>query len=136
MIEIGDTVTRPYVFTRENIKLFADETGDNNPLHHDEAEAGASRFGGIIACGAHMSGVLMSLGATQLAGKKENVGLEFTFRFVKAIPAGTETTLSWTITAIEPSEKLKGHLIFGDGQIADASGVVYVTAKSKAVMWD
>jgi acyl dehydratase len=33
MIKVGDTISRPYVFTRETIKLFADETGDTNPLH-------------------------------------------------------------------------------------------------------
>jgi acyl dehydratase len=74
MMEVGQTFSRPYVFTREGIKRFAEEAGDENPLHRDEAEAAASRFGGIIASGAHMSGVLMSLAASQLAGMRESVG--------------------------------------------------------------
>jgi acyl dehydratase len=136
MIKVGDTISRPYVFTRETIKLFADETGDTNPLHHDEAAAAASRFGGIIACGAHMSGVLMSLGAAQMTEQEgENVGLDFCFRFHKAIPTGMAATLSWTITEIAWSGKLKGDLVKAEGHIKDDAGTVYVTGHSKAVLW-
>jgi acyl dehydratase len=31
--------------------------GDANPMHHDEAFATPSRFGGLIACGPHISGL-------------------------------------------------------------------------------
>jgi acyl dehydratase len=135
MMEVGQTFSRPYVFTREGIKRFAEEAGDENPLHRDEAEAAASRFGGIIASGAHMSGVLMSLAASQLAGMRESVGLEFQFRFLKAIPAGTATTLSWTVESIEPHEGLKGDLVTLEGRIADDTGAIYVTGRSKGIVW-
>jgi acyl dehydratase len=135
MSEIGQTWTKPYAFTLENIRQFARDAGDENPLHHDEAVAKASRFGSIIACGAHMSGVLMSLAASRLAGGKQNVGLEFSFRFVRAIPAGTEAILTWTSTGSEPNEKLKGDLVTAEGKITDAEGKVYVTAVSKGLVW-
>ncbi|MGF1621567.1 MAG: MaoC family dehydratase [Rhodomicrobiaceae bacterium] len=136
MIKVGDTISKRYVFTREKIRFFAEETGDTNPLHHDEARAAASRFGGIIACGAHMSGVLMSLGAAQAAEQQgENVGLDFSFRFRKAIPAGMAATFSWTVTEIEWSDKLKGDLIKSEGYIKDDAGTVYVVGHSKAVLW-
>jgi len=135
MNEIGQSCSRPYVFTHENIKRFAEDAGDHNPLHHDEAAAAASRFGTIIASGAHMSGVLMSLVASELSAARETVGLEFQFRFIKAVPAGTETVLSWTVTAVEPHATLKGDIVTSDGQIADAAGTVYVTARSKGVCW-
>jgi acyl dehydratase len=135
MSEIGYTWSKPYVFTLENIRQFATYAGDENPLHHDEAVAKASRFGTIIACGAHMSGVLMSVAASRLAGVKESVGLEFTFRFVKAIPAGTETVLSWTSTGSEPNEKLKGDIVTAEGKITDADGKIYVISVSKGLVW-
>jgi acyl dehydratase len=134
-MEVGETFSKPYVFTLEGIRRFAEEAGDLNPLHSDEATAAASRFGGIIASGAHMSGVLMSLAASHLAGVKENVGLEFTFRFRRAIPAGTATVLSWTVTSKEPHEKLKGEIVTMDGQIADEVGSLYVTSQSKGIVW-
>lgn len=135
MPEAGQTFSKPYLFTLENIKRYAEESGDENPLHHDEDAAAASRFGGIIACGAHMSGVLMSLAASRREGKRQGVGLEFSFRFLKAIPAGTATTLSWTVKSIEPNEKLKGDVVTMEGLIADEAGTVYVTAQSKGVSW-
>jgi len=136
MIKVGDTITRTYDFTRETIEAFARETGDPNPLHYDDGKAGASRFGGIIACGAHMSGVLMSLGAAQMAALDgENVGLEFGFRFLKAIPAGMTGRLSWTVSEVAWSEKLKGHLVKAEGRIEDDAGAVYVVGNSKAVLW-
>ena len=135
MSEIGYTWTKPYRFTLENIKQFARDAGDENPLHHDDELAKASRFGSIIACGAHMSGVLLSLAASRPTLTKASVGLEFSFRFVKAIPAGTDTILSWTSTASEPSEKLKGDIVTAEGKITDADGKVYVTAISKGLVW-
>ncbi len=135
MVEPGFTFSEPYVFTRENIARFAEEAGDRNPLHHDVERANASRFGTIIACGAQMSGVLMSVAASLLAGSRESVGLDFHFRFKKAIPEGTATTLSWTVVSIEPHVGLKGHLVTMDGRIADEAGTVYVTSEAKGVVW-
>lgn len=135
MSEIGYTWTKPYRFTLENIKQFARDSGDENPLHHDDELAKASRFGNIIACGAHMSGVLLSLAASRPDLTKASVGLEFSFRFVKAIPAGTDVILSWTSTGVEPNEKLKGDIVIAEGKIADADGKVYVTAVSKGLVW-
>jgi 3-hydroxybutyryl-CoA dehydratase len=132
---IGDEVSRPYVFTRENIRRFAEEAGDENPYHRDEAKAAASRFGGIIASGPHMAAVLMAAGATELTGTRDGVGLDFNFRFLKAIPAGTSTFLSWKVTGIEPHAGLKGNLVTMEGRIVDDRGKVYVTCQGHAVVW-
>jgi acyl dehydratase len=135
MLEVGHEFSKPYVFTAENIRRFAEEAGDDNPLHHDEAKAAASRFGGIIASGPHMAAVLMAFGASSMASKQSGVGLEFNFRFLKAIPAGTATLLVWMVTAIEPSAGLKGDLWTLEGRIADDTGKVYVTCHGRSVVW-
>ena len=135
MYQVGHEFAKPYVFTAENIKRFAQEAGDENPYHRDEAKAAASRFGGIIASGPHMSAVLMAVCASSMAGKRDGVGLDFNFRFVKAIPAGTATSLAWTVTGIEPHEGLKGDLVTLDGRIVDAAGKVYVTCQARTVVW-
>jgi acyl dehydratase len=135
MFEVGHAFSKPYVFTAENIRRFAEEAGDNNPLHHDEAKAAASRFGGLIASGSHMAAVLMAWAASSTASRQPGVGLEFNFRFLKAIPAGTATSLVWTVTAIEPSAGLKGDLCALEGRNVDDAGKLYVTCQGRSVVW-
>lgn len=135
MLEVGHEFSKPHVFTAENIRRFAEEAGDDNPLHHDEARAAASRFGGIIASGPHMAAVLMGFGASSMNSRQAGVGLEFNFRFLKAIPAGTSTLLVWTVAAVEPSAGLKGDLYTLEGRIVGNDGKVYVTSRGSCVVW-
>lgn len=132
----GDTSSKPYLFDEAGIMAFAHGSGDHNPLHHDREAAAASRFKTIIASGPHMSAVLMGAGATMLTSGHDSVGLEFTFRFERAIPAGTQTNLTWTITSVEPAEKLGGTLVSCEGAITGADGKRYVSSNGKAVVWD
>lgn len=133
---IGQSKTKPYCFNAQNIVAFATEAGDMNPLHHDPKAAAASRFGRLIASGAHMSAVLMGFGASMLTEGHESLGLEFSFRFLKAIPEGTETTLKWTVTGVVPNERLGGDIISCEGEIRGPDGAVHVTSSGKAVVWD
>ena len=134
--KIGDTDTKPYLFDEAGIMAFAHGSGDMNPLHHDPEAAGKSRFKTIIASGPHMTAVLMGVGATMLTKAHDSVGLEFTFRFERAIPAGTQTTLSWIVTALEPNAKLGGTLVLSEGAITGEDGKRYVSANGKAVVWE
>ena len=51
-IAVGDRMAElSQVITREQIKAYADASGDQNPLHQDEAFARSVGFPGIIAHG-------------------------------------------------------------------------------------
>lgn len=132
----GESRSKAYLFDDAGIVAFATAAGDTNPLHHDPVIAGASRFKGRIASGAHMTAVLMGFGASMISDAEQSVGLEFTFRFERALPAGTATTLSWTVTAAEPHAKLGGTLLTFEGAITGDGGKRYVSATGKAVVWD
>jgi acyl dehydratase len=132
----GDTASKPYLFDEAGIVAFAYGAGDMNVLHHDPDAAAKTRFKGIIASGAHMTAVLMGFGASTLSERYEAVGLEFNVKFERAIPAGTQTTLSVTITAAEPHAKLGGTLVAFEGAITGDDGKRYVSATGKAVLWD
>jgi acyl dehydratase len=136
MNKVGDEVSKPYLFTRDSIRRFAADAGDGNVLHHDETAAAASRFGGVIASGPQMAAVLMGLIASSTTAHGEGVGLDFNFRFKKAIPAGTATIMSWRITGSEPHPGLKGDLLTLEGRISDeATGAVFVTCTGHCVIW-
>jgi 3-hydroxybutyryl-CoA dehydratase len=134
--QTGDSASTPYTFDEACIVAFAHKAGDKNPLHYDFQFASRSRFKGVIASGSHMSGVLMGAGATFISREEEAVGLEFTFRFERAIRAGTQTKLNWTVTDIAPHTKLGGTLVTCEGAIVGLDGTLYVTSTGKAVVWD
>ena len=51
-ISIGDKLTSvEKTITQDQIRLYADASGDHNPLHTDPKFASATQFGGIIAHG-------------------------------------------------------------------------------------
>jgi 3-hydroxybutyryl-CoA dehydratase len=79
--------------------------------------------------------VLMGVIATATTGLGEGVGLDFHFRFRKAIPAGTETTLLWQVTDRVPHAGLKGDFLTLEGRIFDAAGVIYATCIGHSVIW-
>ena len=134
-VRVGEVFSRRHVFTAEDISDFARRSGDMNPLHHDAEKAMKTRFGGLIASGTHTSSLLMGLAAAHLSRDHDTVGLEFTFRFRRAVPVGAETILSWEITTVEPNPKLGGDLVTCSGAIADHAGLRYVTATGCAVVW-
>ncbi len=133
---VGQSKSKPYRFDAQGITAFAYVAGDMNPLHHDPEAAAASRFKGLIASGAHMSAVLMGFGASMLTEDHDSLGLEFSFKFLKAIPVDTDTILKWAIAEVTPNSRLGGDIISFLGEIVGADGAVHVTSAGKAVVWD
>src|ERR1700728_1808649 len=80
-IEVGSCVSKEVDFNAADISAQAISTGDTNPLHHDARYAATTRFGGIIASGAHISALLLSMLGGYFADKGLHVGLEFILRF-------------------------------------------------------
>jgi acyl dehydratase len=133
-VTVGEVFSKRHVFTAEDISDFARRAGDLNPLHHDAQKAASSRFGGLIASGSQTSALLMAL-AAHLSKEHDTVGLDFSFRFRRAVPAGTDALLSWEIVSIEPNPKLGGDVLAFKGQIVDDAGTRYLSAEGRAVIW-
>lgn len=58
-VRVGDEVpSLQRVVTREDVKAYADASGDQNPLHQDDEAARAARFPGIVAHGMFTMGHL------------------------------------------------------------------------------
>lgn len=126
---VGERTTRRVAFTAPAIREFAERSGDTNPLHHDQAAAANSRFGSLIASGPHVVALMMGLDATFLSARGESLGLEFSFRFVKAIPAGKELVLEWAVSACRPTPNGSGHIVSVEGRAIDDAGTVFVEGR-------
>ena len=103
MIEIG-VVLPEHTFTvnRELLKAYADASGDQNPIHQDEAFAKSVGLPDVIAHGM-LTMALVGKYVSEIAGGSEKV-LEFGGRFTKPVivPAGQDVdlTVSATVTDI------------------------------------
>jgi acyl dehydratase len=134
MLRPGDRAEQELELTREDVVRLAAELGDPNPLHRDERAAAASRFGGLIACGGHLLGLLTSACAAFTTPHGPAVGLGFAYELRRAARAGTRLRLRWEVTAVERSEKLRGDVISLAGAIEDASdGAVLVTGAGRVL---
>src|SRR3981081_2413237 len=59
--DIGASAERTKRVDERDIELFAQITGDRNPLHFDAEAAGRSMFGGLIVQGGITSGLLNAI---------------------------------------------------------------------------
>ena len=78
---IGDRAERLVVVSDEQLEQFALATGDRNPIHFDDAYAAGTRFGGRIAHGMLVGGLISALLADELPGPGTiYLGQELRFR--------------------------------------------------------
>ena len=136
LVQVGERITGQACLSREEIATFARLCGDLNPLHHDEDYARHTRFGGIIACGPQVTSLMMGLTATYFSQGKAMLGLEFTFRFRKAVKAGEAIALAWEVVAAEPKASLRGVLVTLEGRATNSQGEAVLTGTGKVLVTD
>lgn len=68
-LRIGDAVYMTKKIVDEDIRLFAKVSGDENPIHLDEAYAATTRFKHRIAHGHYVASMFSTLLGTQLPGQ-------------------------------------------------------------------
>jgi acyl dehydratase len=134
LAHIGERFAGRVVFDEASIREFARLCADFNPLHHDADYAARSPFGTLIACGPHVTSRLMALTATHYSRHCQPLGLGFTFRFVRAVPAGADLDLQWDVTGVQPKASLAGDIVALDGRAIDDDGVVYVTGHGSLLL--
>jgi acyl dehydratase len=131
---VGDTFSKQVRFDGHSISSFALLTGDTNPLHHDAAYAAGTRFGGIIASGAHVTALLTGMVAGHFSDKGLNVGLDFSFRFQAPVRLDDLVNLRWTMTGRMPKLSLRGDIITLEGEAIRSDGIVAVSATAHVLL--
>ena len=102
MIEVGATIpSHQFDINRALLKQYADASGDQNPIHQDEAFAKSVGLPDVIAHGM-LTMALVGKYISDWAGGPQNVK-EFSARFTKPVivPAGKSVDLTVSATVIE-----------------------------------
>ena len=133
-VGVGETFTQRVMFDDASIREFATRVGDFNPLHHDADIARRGPYGTLIASGVHPTALMMAMTATHFSKRFQPLGLEFQFRFVRAVQAGSTLELGWTVVDVAFKESLAGDIVTLDGGARDDAGTLYTSGRAKLLI--
>ena len=128
---VGATARRSRVVRSDYIRLFTEISGDENPLHYDEAAARASRFGEIVVQGGITSSILNAVVAEDLPGPG-TVFLQVDWKFTAPVRPGDTITGEVEVLEVredKPITKLATRVVRQDGVVAlEGTAVCYTMA--------
>ena len=99
-LSVGQSAELTKTVTEKDIASFAEVTGDNNPVHLDEAYAAATPFKTRIAHGMLSAGYISAVIGTRLPGPGA-IYIGQNLRFKRPVKIGDAVTATATITAID-----------------------------------
>jgi len=101
----GDKASRTTTITDDMIRLFADLTGDTNPVHLDDTYAAGTRFGRRIAHGMIAAGLISAALANDLPGPG-SVYLSQTLQFKAPVYPGDTITTTVEVKHVRPDKPI------------------------------
>ncbi|MBV8683206.1 MAG: MaoC family dehydratase [Caulobacteraceae bacterium] len=123
---IGRHAERRNLVTAAEIEAFAKVTGDENPIHLDEAYAAQTRFGGRVAHGMLTAGFISAVLGNDLPGRGA-VYLSQTLRFRRPVRIGDEVVSRVEVTEINETRarvSLKTVCMVAGEVVVDGEAVV------------
>jgi 3-hydroxybutyryl-CoA dehydratase len=105
-IQVGDKAAFTKTVSQDDIVAFAKATGDDQPLHLDDAFAAKTRFGKRIAHGMLSAGFISAVLGTKLAPNNVVVYLSQQMRFRLPVAIGDTITAEAEVTAIDAEKRI------------------------------
>ena len=102
-LSVGDTHTFTRTVTMDDVRNFADVTGDDNPIHVSEEAGAASRFGKPVVHGVFLLGLASKVLGRDFPGDG-SVAVSLSARFLRPVPVGSEVTVE-----VKVAEKMEKH---------------------------
>lgn len=104
-INPGDKASRITVITDEMIGMFAEISGDTNPIHLDDEYAATTRFGRRIAHGMIAAGLISATIANDLPGPG-TVYLSQSLKFKSPVFPGEAITTTVVVANLRPDKPI------------------------------
>jgi len=118
-VAVGQKTRRSKTVTARDVELYAEITGDRNPLHFDPAFAAGTRFGRLVAQGGITSGMLNALVAMDLPGPG-TVFMSQTLKYLAPTYLGDTLTAEVEVLSVKPDKpvcQLKATVTNQDGTV-------------------
>jgi acyl dehydratase len=104
-LKIGDVASFSRLVDGKAVDLFAEATGDRNPIHLDDSAASAAGFGGRIAHGMYSASLVSQILGMQLPGPG-TIYLGQQIRFGVPVRIGDTLTVTAEVKAIRPDKPI------------------------------
>lgn len=131
-LSVGQSEELTYTVTDDTIRKFADVSGDDNPVHLDQAFAETTQFGGRIAHGMLSAGFISAVIGTRLPGYG-SIYLAQSLRFRRPVKIGDEVVARATITGLD-AERARATLetvcLVGGKAVIEGEALVMVPRKA------
>jgi 3-hydroxybutyryl-CoA dehydratase len=131
-LSIGDSVEMRFPVTESVIEKFAEVSGDDNPVHLDEAYAQTTAFGTRIAHGMLSAGFISATIGTKLPGYG-SIYLSQTMRFRRPVKIGDEVVVRAVITALDAERgraTIETTALVGDKAVVEGEAIVMPPRRS------
>jgi len=102
-LQVGQAASRSMTVTDEHVRLYAELSGDRNPLHFDPSFAARTRFGRLVAQGGITTGILHALVAEDMPGPG-TVFLSQDWKFTAPVFIGDTITGRAEVLEVHPSK--------------------------------
>jgi 3-hydroxybutyryl-CoA dehydratase len=104
-VKVGDTASFENTVSDEDIVAFARVTGDEQPLHLEDAFAGTTRFKRRIAHGMLSAGFISAALGTRLAPDAVVIYLSQSLRFLRPVYPGDTITANLEVTSVDAEKR-------------------------------
>ncbi len=104
-LKVGATASISKAITDADLRTFAEVSGDNNPVHLDEAFASKTRFGRRIAHGMLGASLISAVLGTKLPGTG-SIYLSQTLQFLGPVYLDDTVTARVTVTKVREDKSI------------------------------
>jgi acyl dehydratase len=118
-LSVGQRARRIKAVTARDVELYAEITGDRNPLHFDADFAARTRFGRLVVQGGITAGMLNALVAMDLPGPG-TVFMSQSLRYLAPTYLGDTLTAEVEVLTLKPDKpvcQLKATITNQDGSV-------------------
>jgi 3-hydroxybutyryl-CoA dehydratase len=126
---IGEEATLTKIISDEDINTFARISGDENPVHVNDEYAKGTMFGGRIAHGILVAGLISAVLGTVLPGPG-SIYMSQQIRFLAPVRPGDQVTALAKVTDWDPD---KGRIALLT-EVTNQDGVTVITGEARLAM--
>jgi acyl dehydratase len=102
-LRVGQRARRTQTVLAKDVELYAQITGDRNPLHFDQDFAARTRFGRLVAQGGIASGMLNALVAMEMPGAG-TVFMSQSLKYLAPTYLGDTLTAEIEVVSLKPDK--------------------------------